>query len=101
MKKKYTLILDDEFIQYCELNKIDNIEDLARKTFNKGFTSLKYGDTPLFIKPTQTVAQAIKQETIESKAEREKIEEIKKDLKKIQNNPHVVKNNGGEILYDE
>jgi hypothetical protein len=27
MEKKYTLTLDKEFIQYCELNKIENIDN--------------------------------------------------------------------------
>ena len=44
MKKKNILILDDEFIKYCELNGIEDIEKLARTTFNNGFTMLKWGD---------------------------------------------------------
>ena len=46
MKPKSTLILDNEFIQYCELNKIVNIDKLAQETFNRGFSLLKYGETP-------------------------------------------------------
>ena len=46
MKPKSTLILDSEFIQYCELNKIVNIDKLAQETFNRGFSLLKYGETP-------------------------------------------------------
>ena len=46
MKPKSTLILDNEFIQYCELNKIDNVNKLAQETFNRGFSMLKYGETP-------------------------------------------------------
>lgn len=46
MKPKSTLILDNEFIQYCELNKIDNVNKLAQETFNRGFSLLKYGETP-------------------------------------------------------
>ena len=46
MEKKHTLILDSEFIQYCELNKIDNVDKLAQETFNRGFSLLKYGETP-------------------------------------------------------
>jgi len=44
MEKKHSLILDDEFIKYCELNNIDDIDKLARETFKQGFTLLKYGD---------------------------------------------------------
>jgi hypothetical protein len=46
MKKKSYLTLDDEFIMYCELNNIQDIEKLAKETFNRGFTLLKYGETP-------------------------------------------------------
>lgn len=46
MKPKSTLILDNEFIQYCELNKITNVDKLAQETFNRGFSLLKYGETP-------------------------------------------------------
>jgi hypothetical protein len=46
MKKKSSLILDNEFIQYCELNNIDDIDKIAKETFNRGFSLLKYGETP-------------------------------------------------------
>jgi len=46
MKPKNTLILDNEFIQYCELNKIVNVDKLAQETFNRGFSLLKYGEVP-------------------------------------------------------
>jgi len=46
MKPKSTLTLDNEFIQYCELNKIINVDKLAQETFNRGFSLLKYGETP-------------------------------------------------------
>ena len=46
MVKKNSLTLDNEFIQYCQLNNIDNIEKLANETFNRGFAILKYGETP-------------------------------------------------------
>lgn len=57
MKKKNSLILDDEFIQYCELNKIDNIEKLAKETFNRGFSILKYGETPKVAKGKEKVIE--------------------------------------------
>jgi len=46
MAKKLSLILDNEFIQYCKLNDIEDIEKLAKEVFTKGFTMLKYGDRP-------------------------------------------------------
>jgi len=45
-KVSVSLILDDEFIQYCELNNIEDIEKFAREIFNRGFTILKYGEKP-------------------------------------------------------
>lgn len=50
MKKKNYLTLDDEFIKYCELNNIADIDKLAKEVFNKGFTFLKYGDSPIIKK---------------------------------------------------
>jgi hypothetical protein len=46
MKEKNCLTLDKEFLDYCKLNKIEDVEKLARETFNKGFTIVKYGETP-------------------------------------------------------
>ena len=50
MVKKYTLTLDKEFVQYCELNNIQDLDKKAKETFNRGFTILKYGETPSHIK---------------------------------------------------
>ncbi len=46
MKQNISLTLDKEFIQYCELNKIEDIEKLAKETFKRGFDLLKYGRIP-------------------------------------------------------
>jgi hypothetical protein len=46
MKKKNSLILDNEFLLYCEINGIENIDKLAKETFERGFSLLKYGETP-------------------------------------------------------
>jgi len=46
-KANNSLILDDEFLQYCELNNIEDIQKLAKETFKKGFDLLKYGDMPV------------------------------------------------------
>ena len=46
MKKKHSLILDNEFLIYCEINGIENIDKLAKETFERGFSLLKYGETP-------------------------------------------------------
>jgi len=47
MKKKVSLTLDDEFIMYCEMNNIQDIEKLAKETFNRGYFILKYGEVPV------------------------------------------------------
>lgn len=50
MKPKNMLILDDEFIQYCKLNNIDDIVKFAKQVFDKGFTIMKYGEIPMSLK---------------------------------------------------
>lgn len=45
-KTNNSLILDDEFIQYCKLNNIEDVEKFAREVFNQGFTIIKYGNVP-------------------------------------------------------
>jgi len=45
-KVNNSLILDDEFLQYCKLNNIEDVQKLARETFKRGFDILKYGDIP-------------------------------------------------------
>lgn len=81
MKKKYSLILDNEFIQFCELNNITDIDKMAKETFNKGFTILKYGETPkLLDKPTPPPTKTIKEDESPVKKKRTKKGEVKKDL---------------------
>jgi hypothetical protein len=46
MKKKNSLTLDNEFLLYCEINGIENVDKLAKETFERGFSLLKYGETP-------------------------------------------------------
>ena len=43
---KISLILNKDFIQYCELNEIKDIKKLAKETFKQGFDLLKYGNIP-------------------------------------------------------
>ena len=64
MEKKYTLTLDKEFIQYCELNKIENVDKLAKETFTRGFSLLKYGETPFGKRVTETVEVPVEVEVI-------------------------------------
>ena len=62
MEKKYSLILDKEFIQFCELNNIKDVEKYAKEIFNKSFMEIKYGKIPK-IKITDRI-QEIKTEVI-------------------------------------
>lgn len=45
-KANILLTLDDEFLEYCKLNNIEDIEKFAREVFNQGFTIIKYGNVP-------------------------------------------------------
>ena len=68
MKAKHSLTLDKEFIQYCELNKITDIDKLAKETFQKGFNLLKYGDTPVVKKKVvKKVKKKVKEEVKDTK----------------------------------
>jgi hypothetical protein len=77
MKQKNNLILDNEFLQYCELNDIKDIDKLAKETFNRGFTILKYGETPFGkqqIKEVEKIVEVIKEVPVE------KIVEVIKEI---------------------
>jgi hypothetical protein len=77
MVQKHTLTLDNEFITYCKLNNINDIDMFAKQVFNRGFTIIKHGETPkinplkedVFIKPekpTVTEKTKIIDESIEN-----------------------------------
>lgn len=81
MKKKNILTLDDEFTKYCELNGIIDIEKLAKETFNRGFSLLKYGETPTNNVKTKEV---IKEVPVEVEVIREVIvEKIVEVIKEV------------------
>lgn len=72
MEKKFTLILDNEFSQYCELNNIKDVNKLGKETFNRGFSLLKYGETPygqrtkeIVEVPKETIKEIIVEKIIE------------------------------------
>lgn len=46
MKKKNYLTLDNEFLEYCKLNNIEEVEKFAKKVFDQGFTIIKHGEKP-------------------------------------------------------
>jgi hypothetical protein len=82
MKKKNYLILDDEFIMYCQINKIDDIEKLAKETFSRGFTILKYGEIPRMSKSDVRIVEkeVIKEVEVVKEIPIEKIVEVIKEV---------------------
>jgi len=76
MKKKTSLTLDKEFTQYCELNNISEKDKLAKQLFERGFSLLKYGETPSGLKSDTKI---IEKEII---VEKEIIKEVEKIIEK-------------------
>lgn len=66
MVKKNYLTLDDEFIRYCKLNSIDDIEGYAKKVFTIGFTTIKYPKEPIINQ--EIVDKPIEKIVVENKA---------------------------------
>ena len=95
-KANNSLTLDDEFLQYCELNHIEDVQKLAKETFKRGFDILKYGKIPdglltrtipnELIKPTVGVQSTNKKIILDEKSEK-----VIKEPKKVEKND----------LYDE
>ena len=89
MEKKYTLTLDKEFILYCELNEIKDIDQLANNTFTRGFTLLKYGETPVGnVKVKEKIVEVIKEVPVEVIIEKEikvpyEVQVIKEIIKEV------------------
>jgi hypothetical protein len=82
MKKKNSLTLDDEFIKYCEINQITDIEGTAKKIFQRGFTIEKYGETPTTAKgrDVEVIKEVIKEVPVEKIVEVIKTIEIIKEV---------------------
>jgi vacuolar-type H+-ATPase subunit I/STV1 len=85
--EKHFLTLDKEFIKYCELNDITDIENLATEVFNKGFLLVKYGETPKGFnsKPTIVEKEVIKEVEVEKIVE--KIVKVPVEVEKIKEVP--------------
>lgn len=82
MKKRNLLTLGDEFLEYCTINNIDDIDKLAKSTFQRGFTILKFGETPSNTKPKEITKEIIKEVIKEVQVEvvREVIKEVPVDV---------------------
>jgi hypothetical protein len=65
--------LDDEFVEFCNLNNITDIDKKAKETFDRGFTILKFGEIPQGKRVIEKVEVPIEVEKI---VEIEKIVEV-------------------------
>jgi len=84
--EKFYLTLDNEFLKYCELNNIDNIEKFAIDTFRSGFNLVKYGNTP-----TGTINEKIIEKEVIKEVIVEKPIEIIKEVYVDSGNEDIIK----------
>ena len=87
MQKSF-LILDNEFLKYCEINNIIDPEILAKEIFQKGFSIVKYGEVPNGLKGQNTIIEkeVIKEVIVEKFIDRiieKPIEIIKEVIKEV------------------
>jgi len=81
MKKKYSLTLNKEFILYCELNDIDKIEELAHDVFERGYTILKFGETPSVARGKDIIKEVEKVVEVE---DTKRIDELSQKVAKLE-----------------
>ena len=87
MQKSF-LTLDNEFLKYCEINNIIDPEKLAKEIFQRGFSIIKYGETPNGLKGQNTIIEkeVIKEVIVEKFVDRiveKPIEIIKEVIKEV------------------
>jgi hypothetical protein len=87
MEKKNYLILDDEFLEYCKINNIEDIEKKAKEVFKQGFDILKYG----------LLSTSIDKETLKKYEELKAIDTTVIEVKEIKKEKIIEINN----IYDE
>ena len=109
MEKKRTLTLDKEFVLYCELNNLTDIDKVAKETFNRGFALLKYGETPVGgTTVKEKIIEIIKEVPVEVIVEKEvkvPYEVIKEVIKEVkipakEKNKTVIKEVPVEIIKE-
>ena len=91
MKKRNLLTLGDEFLEYCRINNIEDIEKVGKETFQRGFTILKYGETPSGSVGKETI--------IEKEVVKEVIKEVIVEVEKIIN-VEVIKEVPVEVIKE-
>lgn len=97
MEKKFLLTLDNEFIEYCRVNNIEDVEKFAKEIFKKAFMELKYTKVPIVKLKTETKVVESKVTKIETEIvqelgepeivipkeiRKEAYDELRKELKK-------------------
>jgi len=88
MNQKNYLILDNEFIKYCELNNIEDSQKFAEQVFKKGFNIVKYGEVPFGftsgekIIEKEVIKEVIKEVPVDRIVEKP-IEVIKEVIKEV------------------
>lgn len=97
MEKKFSLTLDNEFIEYCRVNNIEDVEKFGSQLFQKAFTELKYGKVPVINLKTETkvveskviktdmaiiVEQGVPEVVIPKEIRKEAEKELRKELNK-------------------
>ena len=66
MEKKYSLTLDKEFVEFCRVNDITDVEKFAQSLFQRTFNQLKYGDEPKgFLKSREKVREETENKWVE------------------------------------
>jgi len=79
--------LDKEFLEYCRLNDIENPKKLAKETFERGFSILKFGETPSIVKGKETIKEVEKEVVKEVEVIKEvevPVEVIKEVIKEVE-----------------
>lgn len=87
MSQKPSLTLDKEFLEYCRLNDIENPKKLAKETFERGFSILKFGETPSIVKGKETIKEVEKEVVKEVEVIKEvevPVEVIKEVIKEVE-----------------
>ena len=83
MNQKNYLILDNEFLKYCELNKIHDVQKFAQDIFQKGFTIIKYGETPMGFSSEKIVEKEVIKEIIKEVPVEKVVEKIVEVIKEM------------------
>ena len=83
MNQKNYLILDNEFLKYCELNKIHDVQKFAQDIFQKGFTIIKYGETPMGFSSEKIVEKEVIKEIIKEVPVEKVVEKIVEVIKEV------------------